>query len=425
MRMGERINEAEITNVTSLHEINEFNLDRAVERFLNWTPLHVAASRGQQELFKELLSSSPELADALDSHQRSALHLASANGHNEIVKALTAVKPEMCLARDRDGANPLHVAAMRGKVEVLDELFEVNPHAGRAYRVDRGERETILHLCVKYNQLQFLSMLLKKYFKGEEFVNDTDSGGNTILHLAVADRRYEIIEYILNHTEIDVNATNARKQTARGILLLRQKNGTKPEGVDNDIQALFQNSIGESAGILDPMEIAQRKNGILVAAVLMATLLFQAAVAPPGGVWQEDKDGPHGHKSGGAVMASTYPKLFGSFLFCNMLGFFTSVITVFLIATDSLFKTKTFEEITYIATGTTMSSIGATYWISHAIFSPERTPPRVTVIKVLVFWCFISAAYLLFRGIARCVRDKKRRNYRAVEMVNRWHTNQV
>ncbi|XP_058193230.1 uncharacterized protein LOC131310302 isoform X1 [Rhododendron vialii] len=524
--MAERLNEAEINeNPTSLHDENEYNLDRAMVKCFNWTPLHVAASRGQQELFQELLHRNPELAKALDSQQQSLLHLASANGHIEIVKALTQVRPEMCLARDRDGANPLHVAAMRGKVEivkaliqvrpemclardrdganplhvaamrgnieivkaliqvrpemclardrdganplhvaamrgkvkivkaltvarsemclacdrdganplhvaamrgkveVLDELYQANPHAARA-RVDRGERETILHLCVKYNQLQFLSMLLEKYFKGEEFVNATDKAGNTILHLTVASRRYKIIEYVLNHTEIDVNATNASKQTALSILLLGQKNGTKPEGVDKDIKALLY--YRKSASILDPKGIAERKNGIIVAFVLMATLLFQAAVAPPGGVWQDDKDGPHGHKIGGAVMASNYPKLYRAFLFNNMFGFFTSLIIVFLIATDLLFMSETFPGLTYIAIGATIWSIGETYWISLTIFSPERSLTRVAVIKVLVWWCIISAAYLLFRGIARLiVRYKKRRNYRAVEMVNRRHTNQA
>ncbi|XP_058193239.1 ankyrin repeat-containing protein BDA1-like isoform X2 [Rhododendron vialii] len=287
--MGGRLNEAEIkVHVSSLHEEHECNLDGAVVKCFNWTPLHAAASSGQLELFQQLLSSSPELADALDSQQRSLLHLASANGHIGIVKALTKVRPEMCLARDRDGANPLHVAAMRGKVEVLDELFQANPHAARAYRVDRGERETILHICVKYNQLQFLQMLLEKYFKGEEFVNAKDNAGNTILHLAVADRRFQIIKHVLSDTEIHVNATNESKQTAMDILLLGQKKGTKPKGVDYDIQVLLQKHAKRFKDAVDPTKLPERKNGIIVAAVLMATLAFQAGVAPPCGVWQDD-----------------------------------------------------------------------------------------------------------------------------------------
>ncbi|KAI8527164.1 hypothetical protein RHMOL_Rhmol12G0054400 [Rhododendron molle] len=215
-------------------------------------------------------------------------------------RALTKVRSEMCLVRDRDGANPLHVAAMRGKVNVLDELLQSNPHAARAYRVDRGERETILHICIKYNQIQFLQILLEKYFKGEEFVNARDNAGNTILHLAVADQRFQIIEHVLSHTEIHVNATNESKQTAMDILLLGQKKGTQPEGVDKDIQALLRNKRAKRfKDTIDPTNLADRKNAIIVAVVLMATLAFQAGVTPPGGVWQDDSDG---HKSGEEAM---------------------------------------------------------------------------------------------------------------------------
>ncbi|KAI8527165.1 hypothetical protein RHMOL_Rhmol12G0054500 [Rhododendron molle] len=195
--MGERLNELEINeDVTSLHEQNEYDLDGAVVKCFNWTPLHRAASSGQPGDFQELLSSSPELADALDFQGRSLLHLASTNGHIGIVKSLIKVRPDMFLTRDRGGANPLHVAAMRGKVKVLDALFQANPHAARA-RMDRGEKETILHLCVKYNQLLFVKMLLEKYFKGKEFVNAKDNADNTILHLAIADRKKEIPEVVV------------------------------------------------------------------------------------------------------------------------------------------------------------------------------------------------------------------------------------
>lgn len=151
--------------------------------------LHEAASSGDVH-FKTLLDSNPKLVDSLDSQQRSLLHLAAANGHVDIVRILTKVRPQMCLARDRDGLNPLHVAATMGRVEVFDELVKANPLAARA-RVDRGERETILHLCVKYNQLPFLKLLLGE-FRSEEFVNSKDDDGNSILHLAVAGRRTEV-----------------------------------------------------------------------------------------------------------------------------------------------------------------------------------------------------------------------------------------
>ncbi|XP_058193232.1 ankyrin repeat-containing protein At5g02620-like isoform X3 [Rhododendron vialii] len=425
--MAERLNEAEINeNPTSLHDENEYNLDRAMVKCFNWTPLHVAASRGQQELFQELLHRNPELAKALDSQQQSLLHLASANGHIEIVKALTQVRPEMCLARDRDGANPLHVAAMRGKVEVLDELFKANPHAARA-RVESGERETILHICVKYNQLPFLSKLLENYFKGKEFVNAKDNADNTILHVAVEDRRYEIIKYVLSHTKIDTNAINASKQTAMDILLFGQKKGTEPERVDKDIHALLREyrAKGVEDGILiDPMQRAEKRNGIVVATVLMATLAFQVGVAPPGGVWQDEKDGPHGHKSGEAVMASNYPVLYEFFRFFNIFGFTASLCTLVLVMTDLPFKTGRYSLLTSLTKGATISSIAMAYLISLFVVSPVpnlesgRHRHVHSLVGAILTLFFSALGALLLFLIARIVVMKKRRNWAAASLTN-------
>ncbi|KAI8527168.1 hypothetical protein RHMOL_Rhmol12G0054800 [Rhododendron molle] len=184
MRMEERPNEGEIIEIEiNKIEINErvINQNQQLLHFQRRLNSNREINEQDRELFLELLYTNPELFKALDLQQQSLLHLASTNGHIEIVKALIHARPEMCLARDRDGANPLHVAAMRGKVEVLDELFKANPHATRAYRVDIGESETILHICVKYNQLQFLKKLLQNYFKGKDFVNAKDNADNTIL----------------------------------------------------------------------------------------------------------------------------------------------------------------------------------------------------------------------------------------------------
>ncbi|KAI8527161.1 hypothetical protein RHMOL_Rhmol12G0054100 [Rhododendron molle] len=408
------INEAESNEInekaTSLR--NELNLDGAMGKCSNWTPLHAAASSGKEELFRRLLKSSPELAEAQDSQQRTLLHFASANGYIEIVKAVTKEWPEMCLARDRDGANPLHVAAMRGKVEVLDELLQANTHAARAYKVDRGERETILHLCIKYNQLPFLKMLLKKYFKGKEFVNAKDNAGNTILHLAVADRRFEIVDHVLTFTEIDVNAINESKQTAKDILLLGRQKGKELEREDKLIQYRLELSYAHRGqdGVLDPTEIAEKRNGIIVAAVLMATLAFQAGVAPPGGVWPDDKDG---HKSGKAVMASNYPLLYLFFLCCNIVGFVSSVGTLVLIMTDLPFKPGRYWLWTTITKIATISSIAIAYFISIFAVSPllqkrdRRTLSLFGIIEGVIVLTLAASFIAFLIVIVKAKRERR------------------
>lgn len=120
------------------------------------TPLHVAASKGHLEFVRELLDNNKALARVLDNRRWSALHLAAANGHEKIVEVLVEANADMCLTPDGDGRNPLHLAAMEGHVSVFRVFFENNPHW--------------IH----------------------EFLKAIDGGGNTILHLAVKNKKFEV-----------------------------------------------------------------------------------------------------------------------------------------------------------------------------------------------------------------------------------------
>ena len=84
----------------------------------------------------------------LDSHRRCPLHLASAKGQVEIAQELLHANDNVCLIRDQDGRIPLHYAAMRGRVEVVRELIVARPDSTQ---VVLDGAETVLHLCVKYN----------------------------------------------------------------------------------------------------------------------------------------------------------------------------------------------------------------------------------------------------------------------------------
>ncbi|XP_008232265.1 PREDICTED: ankyrin repeat and sterile alpha motif domain-containing protein 1B-like [Prunus mume] len=147
------------------------------------TPLHISASLGHLEITKTYLTYIPELAEALNSVRSTPLHLASSEGHKEIVQALLLVYPGACLCFDEKGRIPLHYAAMRGDVEVLKKLTHAN-HDSIYVRVDN--RSTVLHLCVKYNQLECLKFLVQLVRDNGEFLNSKDGSdaGMTILQLA-------------------------------------------------------------------------------------------------------------------------------------------------------------------------------------------------------------------------------------------------
>lgn len=179
-----------ITSLQNLLRDDPLILDRVVVNCLYETPLHVAAMLGHIDFVKEIIRIKPQLTNELNSLQSSPLHLASAKGHVELVRALLSVDRRTCLARDRNGLTPLHLAAVKGRVEVMKMLLQAKPDAAQI-TVYRGEN--ILHLCVKYYQLEALKLLVKTV-GDPEFINSKDTDGNTVLHLAVADKQVEVYQ---------------------------------------------------------------------------------------------------------------------------------------------------------------------------------------------------------------------------------------
>ncbi|XP_042487286.1 ankyrin repeat-containing protein BDA1-like [Macadamia integrifolia] len=171
-----------LTSLIELIEEDQLIPDRVMVTYFNKTPLHIAAMLGHVEFTKELLRRKPELATE-DSRSSSPLHLTSAKGHREMVKDLLSVNPNVCSVTDHDGRTPLHLAAIKGRIDVMIELIQTLAEVIHM-RVDRGE--SILNLCLKYNHLEALELILESASDQEELLKSKDDDGNTVLHLAAA-----------------------------------------------------------------------------------------------------------------------------------------------------------------------------------------------------------------------------------------------
>ncbi|KAJ8756143.1 hypothetical protein K2173_024690 [Erythroxylum novogranatense] len=163
------------------------------------TPLHIASLLGHLHFTVALLDHKPDLSDELNSQGQAPLHLASAEGHIMIVKALLRVNACVCLVPDQFGRIPLHLAVMRGRVEVIRELVHARP---ASVKEKLHGQETVLHLCIRYNHLQALQLLLPPAINESEFINSADRNGHTILQLAVSKKQIELIYIIICEFEI-------------------------------------------------------------------------------------------------------------------------------------------------------------------------------------------------------------------------------
>ncbi|RWR84305.1 ankyrin repeat-containing-like protein [Cinnamomum micranthum f. kanehirae] len=253
------------------------------------SPLHLGALYGHVDFVREILLQKRQLVRELNYQGQSPLHLASARGHVGVVKEILSADPYACFVRDRDGMIPLHVAAIKGQVEVLEEL--VNAKSVTAFLLTDGG-EPILHMCAKNKQFKALEKLVE-LVKDDDFVNLKDSKKNNILHLLSAKKQTELIRFLLkkHNRALEVNAVNTDGCTPLDISLKRVSGLAR---LKSDI-ALITAGAKTATPIFGKGKTKMLNDNygswfmeaLLVVALLMINVAFQAALNPPGGVLQD------------------------------------------------------------------------------------------------------------------------------------------
>lgn len=87
------------------------------------TPLHVAASSGDEDVVKELLNQG-ENCNAKDVHEITPLHFAAYKGHLKIAQLLIDSGADVT-ALEENGMTPQDIAVCRGNQEIVDLLSKV------------------------------------------------------------------------------------------------------------------------------------------------------------------------------------------------------------------------------------------------------------------------------------------------------------
>lgn len=161
---------------------------------------HFIAAQGFERLIDELLSESTEGAFHCNHFLRYPIHTAILNNQPTIAKRLIAIDKVSTLT-DSKYQTALHYAACYGTEEIL-EYYSLAKND--IYRRDT-ENKTALLLAAEVGSLERVKILI-------EHVADVfavDLRGYSLLHFAVLVGVIAFVQWVLDHTRLDINTKDA------------------------------------------------------------------------------------------------------------------------------------------------------------------------------------------------------------------------
>ncbi|KAH6782954.1 hypothetical protein C2S52_007913 [Perilla frutescens var. hirtella] len=314
----------------------------------------------------------------------------------------------MCLVRDRNELTPLHLAAIKGRVEVMKVLLKAQPDAAR---IPVYGGENILYLCVKPYELEALKLLVETVDEPHELVNSQDVDGNTVLHLAVADKQVETIKFLVSVGGIEVNAVNHEGMTAVDVLIRSRRNVR-----DSEIEKTLKQArgFGTSETNMPALNMnqnmrrwdGQQKIALTFVAILIAITAFQIGVKSASVVWQDDGLASSDlHRAGFSILTEKkIPKGFRRFCIANATSFAASLSIILLLICGLPFIRRFFMWILMVIAKIAITVV-VCYVFVIVVVTPNSYQEQTVLFEVVctvIVW-LIFMALLFIRMVVKFV----------------------
>ncbi|TQD78612.1 hypothetical protein C1H46_035850 [Malus baccata] len=175
-------------------------------------------------------------------------------------------------------STPLIIATVKGTVSIVKEILEQHPQA--VEHIDKNERN-ILHVAIKHRQKAILKLIKSKPSVMSRLNERIDCDGNTVLHQA-ADRSYYSISLSQNLIGPAMQLQAELKWRLHVQVILPPHYGLHHNNKDQTAEELFYDEHNELLKSAQEW-VKETAQSCSTVAVLVATVVFAAAYAIPGG----------------------------------------------------------------------------------------------------------------------------------------------
>lgn len=198
----------------SLKSLPSLQGDRASEVLsqargeLNTTLAHVAARRGQVDVFRFIAKKAKDTLKEKNFSGETPAHLAADMGHSEVLAVILEKDPSALEAKTNyGGETPVHILANRGDTDFLKVVIERAPDL---LKVRDQYGSTPAHSAAKGNQIEVLRLIGNQ---ATDLLKVKDVGGSTPAHVAAEFRHFEAVKLILE------KAPEILKEETAGVTL--------------------------------------------------------------------------------------------------------------------------------------------------------------------------------------------------------------
>ncbi|KAA8538771.1 hypothetical protein F0562_028334 [Nyssa sinensis] len=337
-------------------------------------------------------------------------------------------KEEEMVMRDKTRAEKLHQAALKGTLNSLLELVQEDPSHPQHN-----------HTTIFYPRYA----LARRGISGSPRIRQRTTESKAGTRRSIEFTRFvgtsrgvskRMIKYLLTTTGIEVNSGNANGLTALDVLsqsprdlrdmeikeclhggggggggrVMRIRNTPSIIVEKSPSTAKRQNSIIKQQAKKHRHKhtdwLGRKRSALMVVASLIATVAFQAAISPPGGVWQNselvDSNGnPVGnpHVVGKSVMAYNIPQAYGQFMIFDTIAFLASLSIILLLISGLPLKRRRWMWIQMVTMWIAITAQTVTYFLTLIHMSPKEVEGvlyHVTEISVLSWLSIMGIVFI-------------------------------